>query len=69
MKLVAMFSGAVTLFLLLSAMACGLWLKTGGAGSIGFHIACGILSIISCLMTLVLMGIHWHVKEGGKVKR
>ena len=69
MKVVTMLSSALTFLLLLSAMACGLWLKSGGAGSIKFHMTCGILAIIFSLVTLILIGVNWPRKEEGRAKR
>lgn len=69
MKIVTMLSGTLTCLLLLSTMTCGLWLKSGGAGSIDFHITCGVLAVIFSLVTLILMGVNWHSKEEGRAKR
>lgn len=69
MKTVTMLSSILTLLLLLSTMTCGLWLKSGGAGSIHFHIICGVLSIIFCVVTLILQVVNWHTKEGRKTKQ
>ena len=68
MKVVTMLSSALTFLLLLSAMACGLWLKSGGAGSIKFHMTCGILAVIFSLVTLILIGVNWHTKGEGRTK-
>ena len=68
MKVVTMLSSALTFLLLLSAMACGLWLKSGEAGSIKFHMTCGILAIIFSLVTLILIGVNWHTKGEGRTK-
>lgn len=68
MKVVTMLSSALTFLLLLSAMACGLWLKSGEAGSIKFHMTCGILAVIFSLVTLILIGVNWHTKGEGRTK-
>ena len=68
MKVVTMLSSALTFLLLLSAMACGLWLMSGEAGSIKFHMTCGILAVIFSLVTLILIGVNWHTKGEGRTK-
>lgn len=65
MKVATMISGIITFLLLLSTMICGLWLKSGGAGSIDFHMTCGILAIVFCFITLVLLAVtSRHIKKG-----
>lgn len=48
----------ITTFLfLLSTMICGLWMKSAPSvtsGNVSFHIICGILSIISLFITMIL---------------
>lgn len=65
MKIVTMMSGVITLLLMLSAMICGLWLKSDQPGSIDFHIGCGIASVVFCCITLILLAITLrHMKKG-----
>ncbi len=55
MKVSTMVSGSIALFLLLSTMICGLWLRAGGAGSMNFHSTCGIASVVFSAITWVLL--------------
>lgn len=52
MKIATIISSVVSILLLLSAMICGLWLKSGQPGSINFHMNCGIAGIVFSVITV-----------------
>lgn len=58
----------ITTFLfLLATMICGLWMKsslTVTSGNVSFHITCGILSIISLFITMILLFFQNRKKRG-----
>lgn len=65
MKMATIISSVITLLLMLSAMICGLWMKSGHPGSINFHINCGIASFAFCFVTLILLVVTLqHIKKG-----
>lgn len=65
MKIATIISSVMTFLLLLSAMICGFWLKSGQPGSINFHINCGIASVVFCFITMILMIINFgRAKKG-----
>ena len=57
MKIATIISSVVSILLLLSAMICGLWLKSGQPGSINFHMNWGIAGIVFSVITLILVAI------------
>lgn len=65
MKIATVISSVVSILLLLSAMICGLWLKSGQQGSINFHMNCGITGIVFSIVTLILLVITLHRTKKG----
>ena len=65
MKNLTMSSAWITFLTLLSAMICGMWLRSGGAGVIEFHIICGILSVVFSFITLILSTITFRRMKKG----
>lgn len=58
MRFAALGSAVVTALLLLTTMVCGLWIRSNDvtdAGSLDFHVASGIASVASSLVTLILV--------------
>lgn len=65
MKIATIISSIITLFLLVSAMICGFWLKSGQPGSINFHMNCGIAALVFCFLTLILLVISLRRTKKG----
>lgn len=58
MKTATLISAILTALLLLSAVICGLWMRANNiadAGSIDFHIACGVASVVFFMITMMLL--------------
>lgn len=58
MKTATLISAILTALLILSTMICGLWMRANSiteAGSINFHITCGVASAVFCLITMALL--------------
>lgn len=58
MKSATLISAIITTLLMMTTMICGLWMKANNisdAGSLNFHINCGIASVVFCFITLLLL--------------
>lgn len=68
MRIATITSAVITLLLLLTAMTCGLWIRSNAItdpGSLDFHVAAGIAAVVACAFTLVLVIVqstHLHRK-------
>ncbi|MDQ0361983.1 hypothetical protein [Breznakia pachnodae] len=67
MKKVTSLFMITTFLFLLSTMICGLWMKSATSvtsGNLSFHLICGILSIISLFITMILFFFQNRQKRG-----
>lgn len=58
MKSATLISAIITTLLMMTTMICGLWMKANNisdAGSLSFHINCGIASVVFSFITMLLL--------------
>jgi hypothetical protein len=58
MKSATLISAIITTLLMMTTMICGLWMKANNisdAGSLSFHINCGITSVVFSFITMLLL--------------
>jgi len=58
MKWMMIISSTVSMLLLLSTLICGLWIRSKNItepSSISFHMQIGILTVVACLISCILL--------------
>ena len=54
MKITAIITACLSIILLLSELLCGLWLKSGNQGDVGFHAKLGVAAVVISIICFIM---------------
>ena len=54
MKIAVIITACLSIVLLLSELLCGLWLKAGNQGDVGFHANLGVAAVVISIICFIL---------------